>query len=159
MTGVERINSIAVSPKLLPVKVAAKRLGVVPDYVSRLCRNRELYAVRVDRAWFIDENSLRLFEQARSKRKGVRSSKLSRQRRAEIAVVRAKARRPLILAFLYLLALGIAAGVALLGLRALDSSQNAAAEIHSAASSTPQSISIPASTWVLENAQSAPTPQ
>jgi hypothetical protein len=159
MTGVERTNSFAASPKLLPVKVAAKRLGVVPDYVSRLCRNRELYAVRVDRAWFIDENSLRLFEQARSKRKGIRSNKLSRQRRAEIAAVRAKARRPLILAFLYLLALGIVAGVALLGLRALDSSQNAAAEIHSAASSTPQSTSVPASTWVLENARSAPTPQ
>jgi hypothetical protein len=158
MTGVERTNTIVAPPKLLPVKVAAKRLGCVPDYVSRLCRNRELYAVRVDRAWFIDENSLREFEQARSKRKDIRSSKLSRQRRAEIAAVRAKARRPLILAFLYLLALGIVGSVALLGLRALDSSRNAVAEILSPASSTPPT-SAPASTWVLENAQSTSTPQ
>jgi hypothetical protein len=162
MTSLNRSISLAAPRKLLPVKVAAKRLGYGPDYVSRLCRNRELYGVRVDRALFIDEESLRLFEQSRSMRKDVRSNELSRQRRAEAAAARAAARRPLILASLYLLAIVVAGGGALLGvraLRALDNSQNAATEILSAASSSPQSTPAPASPWVLESVQSTSTHQ
>jgi hypothetical protein len=95
-------------------------------------------------------------------RKNLRSKELSRQRRAEAAAVRAEARRPFIIASLYLLAIIVTEGGALLGVRAiqaLDSSQNAAAEILSAASSSPQLTSAPANPWVLETVQSAPTPQ
>jgi hypothetical protein len=162
MTSAERSNSFVASRKLLPLKVAAKRLGYGPDYVSRMCRNRELYGMRVDRAWFIDEESLRLFEQSRSMRRNLRSNELSRQRRAEAAAVRAEARRPLILASFYFLAIVVAGGGALLGvqaLQALDSSQNTPAEILSAASSSPQSTSAPASPWALKSVQSTSTPQ
>lgn len=137
--------------KLLPAKVAAKRLGCVPDYVSRLCRDRELSGVRIGRAWFVHENSLRHFEQARSLQKAARSHELSRQRRAEIAAWRTEARRPLMLAFLSLLAIVVAGG-ALLGLRAigaLDSSRNAPPQTFSPGSSTPRSSpAAPEGAWV-----------
>jgi hypothetical protein len=160
MTSAERSNSFVAPRKLLPVKVAAKRLGYGPDYVSRLCRNRELYGVRVDQAWFIDEESLRMFEQSRSMRRDARSNKLSRQRRAEAAAARAKARRPLMMTFLCLLAIVIAGGAILLGLRALGAFhryRNDSAEMLSAASS-PQPTA-PASAWVPENVPSTSTPQ
>jgi hypothetical protein len=161
MTSIEHSNSFAAPRKLLPIKIAAKRLGCVPDYVSRLRRNHELYGVRIDRAWFIDEQSLRLFEQSRSMRKDVRSKELSRQRLSEIAVARAETRRPLMLASVCLLAIVVAGGGALLGLRALgafDSSQNAAAQILSATPSPPQSASAaPSNVWSPKSIQSAPT--
>jgi hypothetical protein len=162
MTSLEQSISFVAPRKLLPVKVAAKRLGYGQDYVSRLCRSRELNGVRVDRAWLIDEESLRLFEQSRSVRKDVRSNELSRQRRAEAAAARAAARRPLILASLCLLSIVVAGGGALLGvraLRALGSSPNAATEMLSAASSSTQSTPAPASPWALESVQSTSTLQ
>jgi hypothetical protein len=163
MTSIEHSNSFAAPRKLLPIKIAAKRLGCVPDYVSRLRRNHELHGVRIDRAWFIDEQSLRLFEQSRSMRKDVRSKELSRQRRAEIAVARAETRRPFMFAFVYLLAIVVASGGALLGLRALgafDRSQDAAAEILSATPNSPQSASAaPSNVWSPKGVQSVPTPK
>jgi hypothetical protein len=162
MTSAERPNSFYDARKMLTTKVAAKRLGCVPDYVSRLCRNGELHGVRINRDWYVNEESLRLFEQARSLRRDVRSNELSRQRRAGIAAVRANARRPLILASLYFLAIVAAGAGVLLGVRALgalNSSRNASAEMLSAASSMPQSTSAPASAWVLESVQSASTTQ
>jgi hypothetical protein len=162
MTSIERSNSFAAPRKLLPIKIAAKRLGCVPDYVSRLRRNQELYGVRIDRAWFIDEGSLRLFEQSRSMRKDVRSKELSRQRLAEIAVARAETRRPLMLASLYLLAIVVAGGGALIGFRvlgALNSSQNASAESLSAASITSPSTYALTNPWASESVQSASMPR
>lgn len=54
--------------KGLSVSEAAERLGVSRSYVTRLCRDSRLSAVRVGRAWLVDEVSLAVEVERRSQR-------------------------------------------------------------------------------------------
>src|ERR1700683_5001182 len=102
--------------KLLPVKIAARRLHCVPDYVSRLCRQHQLDGVLIGRTWFVDEQSLHQFEQTRVVQKATRSRELSQQRRAEEAALRRNKTTRFIHTSLVILALAVAGGT-LLALR------------------------------------------
>jgi hypothetical protein len=47
--------------KYVPVKVAAKNVGLVPDYVSRMCRTKTILAIRHAGIWHVEEESLTEF--------------------------------------------------------------------------------------------------
>lgn len=53
--------------RYIPSKVAARAVGLSPDYVSRFCRAGDVRAIRQRHGWYVDEKSLAAFvaDQAR----------------------------------------------------------------------------------------------
>jgi hypothetical protein len=58
--------------------VAGRRFGVTHDYVSLLCRRKNVEGVLVGRLWFVREDSLRSFLELSRARRTAQRSALSR---------------------------------------------------------------------------------
>ncbi len=67
----------------LSSKEAAHMLGLVPDYVSRLCRQGKIHAVREGRSWAIKKSEILRFQQEEQARKAVHLAQLSASRERE----------------------------------------------------------------------------
>ena len=47
--------------RYVPVKTAAKAVDLVPDYVSRMCREGLVRGIRIAGVWYVNESSLKEF--------------------------------------------------------------------------------------------------
>ncbi|MCX6819768.1 MAG: helix-turn-helix domain-containing protein [Candidatus Adlerbacteria bacterium] len=68
---------------MLSARKVAERLGCAQDYVSKLCREGKLVGRQVDGAWFIEQESISVFEKMRDVAKVARAEALADQRRRE----------------------------------------------------------------------------
>ena len=68
---------------MLSTRKVAKRLGCVPDYVGKLCREGKLSGTRVNNVWFVEKDSVARFEQYRVSARVQRAQELSDQRKLE----------------------------------------------------------------------------
>ena len=59
--------------KLLPAKRAAELLSCAPDYIGKLCRDGKLEGQLVERVWYVEPDSVRVFEKSRQEAKANRS--------------------------------------------------------------------------------------
>jgi hypothetical protein len=75
---------------VLSVREAARELGVVPDYVARLCREGAVKGERKGRAWMVDRNSLRAYRVAQMEKKEGWRRELSHRRQEEYRKDRAE---------------------------------------------------------------------
>ncbi|MDZ4226290.1 MAG: helix-turn-helix domain-containing protein, partial [Patescibacteria group bacterium] len=82
MSQPEEINSQN-GKQMLSARAVAKRLNCDPDYVGKLCREGKLQGERVGGAWFVSEESVRGYKEARELARQVRSESLSTLRRQE----------------------------------------------------------------------------
>src|SRR3990167_1650402 len=71
--------------QMLSARVVAKRLRCAPDYVGRLCREGKLTGERVDGAWFVSDETLRIFQKKRTEARDIRAAELAAQLRKESA--------------------------------------------------------------------------
>ncbi len=69
--------------RYIPSAVIAREFDYTTDYVSRLAREEKVAATRIDRQWYISEESLRRFVDNAEVKKNERSGELRRQRQAE----------------------------------------------------------------------------
>ena len=67
----------------LPSKDAASKVGLVSDYISRLCRSGEVEGKKVDGVWYVNMASLRVFLEEVSVKKQKLRERLAEERRAE----------------------------------------------------------------------------
>src|SRR3989344_5798350 len=49
--------------RYVPSKIAARNVGLVPDYISRMCRDGQVRGIRHAGVWYVDEDSLASFLQ------------------------------------------------------------------------------------------------
>src|ERR1700682_1543964 len=69
--------------RYIPSKVAARAVGLSPDYVSRFCRDGAVRAIRQRDGWYVDENSLAAFVVEQAKQREEYNRKLSEAVRLE----------------------------------------------------------------------------
>jgi excisionase family DNA binding protein len=67
----------------ISVRDAARELGVVPDYVSRLCREGVIAGERRGRVWLVDKTALEAYRSAQVQKKEGWRQQLSLRRREE----------------------------------------------------------------------------
>lgn len=78
------VQNLNVSGKdYFPSAELAQRFGYTSDYLSRLAREGKIVATNVNRKWFIDEDSLKLFIQESNLGKEARSTELKKKRKIE----------------------------------------------------------------------------
>src|SRR3989344_5880279 len=73
----------ATGKPLLSARAAAQLLSCAPDYIGKLCREEKLAATRHKNAWFVDPDSIAVFEKSRAESKIERSKELSEIRKQE----------------------------------------------------------------------------
>ncbi len=69
----------------VPTKVAADKIGYALDYISRLAREGKITAELRGRQWFVDMNSVKLFQLQSESEKRNRSEDLREERLREMA--------------------------------------------------------------------------
>lgn len=70
--------------KFTTAKEAAKMVGYTSDYVTRLAREGKVVAYQEGRQWFIDSDSVKLFELETKKEKTRRQEQLREERKREM---------------------------------------------------------------------------
>jgi len=75
--------------RYVPTKVAAKRVGLSPDYVARMARERVIVATRHQRTWYVSEASLDTYLASQAQQRDEYNRKLSEEARQEVERVRA----------------------------------------------------------------------
>ncbi|MFT5036442.1 MAG: hypothetical protein ACI9VM_000002 [Candidatus Azotimanducaceae bacterium] len=73
--------------KYLIASDAAKLIGYSSDYVTRLAREEKIVAKQINRKWFIEIDSLKLFSLVGEAEKRVRKEKLREERISERAIM------------------------------------------------------------------------
>ena len=73
------INGVA----FLRARDAARRVGLVPDYVTRLARGELVAGTRIEGLWFVSLASLEQFISDQERQKEIWRAELARQRREE----------------------------------------------------------------------------
>lgn len=61
----------------------ARKFGYTTDYIGRLAREEKILATQVDRQWFVEPESLRIFAHQAQVEKKIRSEELRQQRKFE----------------------------------------------------------------------------
>src|SRR3989338_4894982 len=82
MKHVKKIFSPTGQP-MLSARAAAVRLECAQDYIGKLCREGKLEGTQIKNAWFVDEVSLKVFENSRAASKVARAEALSAERKQE----------------------------------------------------------------------------
>lgn len=73
----------------VPSKVAAKRVGLSPDYISRFCRQRAVIATWHRSMWYVNEASLDAFLAQQAQEREENNRKLAEEARQEAERARA----------------------------------------------------------------------
>jgi hypothetical protein len=76
-------NILINSARYLYINEAAKTAGLGPDYIARLCRHGAIKGTKVDRAWYVSEQSLKNFLVTHSYQKAIWRENVARVRRIE----------------------------------------------------------------------------
>ena len=67
----------------VPCKSAAETAGLVSDYIARLCRRGIVRGIKIGRAWYVNDQSLKDFLITQAYRNELRRENLTHDRRQE----------------------------------------------------------------------------
>src|SRR3954464_12170678 len=97
--GFQKLPTSMNGKKMISARKAAERIGCASDYIGKLCREGRLQGELVDRAWFVESESVTAYKRERDIEKADRAKQLSEERKRESESLRAVQSPPAALPF------------------------------------------------------------